>query len=80
MSETTMPFDNPLHVSNLPRPWNKGRLIGQKRSLKPKDVWAIRVRFRSASKRENVRFAPNAGIHHHLGFGLWLPIALQSRA
>ncbi len=32
----------------LPRlartPWNKGRLIGQKRPLTPKDVWAIRVR------------------------------------
>ena len=25
-------------------PWNKGRLIGQKRPLKPKDVWSIRVR------------------------------------
>src|SRR5437016_3724677 len=25
-------------------PWNKGRLTGQKRPLKPKDVWAIRVR------------------------------------
>jgi integrase len=25
-------------------PWNKGRLIGQKRPLRPKDVWAIRVR------------------------------------
>jgi hypothetical protein len=25
-------------------PWNKGRLAGQKRPLKPKDVWAIRVR------------------------------------
>ena len=25
-------------------PWNKGRLIGQKRPLKPKEVWAIRVR------------------------------------
>ena len=24
--------------------WNKGRLIGQKRPLKPKDVWSIRVR------------------------------------
>ena len=24
--------------------WNKGRLIGQKRPLKPKDVWAIRAR------------------------------------
>jgi len=27
-----------------PDPWNKGRLIGQKRPLKPKDVWAIRAR------------------------------------
>src|SRR6266436_3884727 len=25
-------------------PWNKGRLTGQKRPLKPKDVWSIRVR------------------------------------
>jgi len=24
--------------------WNKGRFIGQKRPLKPKDVWAIRIR------------------------------------
>jgi hypothetical protein len=32
--------------SLLPKnvPWNKGRLTGQKRPLKPKDVWAIRVR------------------------------------
>ena len=25
-------------------PWNKGCLTGQKRPLKPKDVWEIRVR------------------------------------
>jgi hypothetical protein len=25
-------------------PWNKGRLIGQKRPLKPRDVWTLRVR------------------------------------
>jgi hypothetical protein len=24
-------------------PWNKGRLVGQKRPLKPKDVWTIRL-------------------------------------
>jgi hypothetical protein len=34
----------PLHVSCKRAPWNKGRLIGQKRPLKPKDAWAIRVR------------------------------------
>ena len=27
-------------------PWNNGRLIGQKRPLKPKDVWTIRERSR----------------------------------
>lgn len=25
-------------------PWNKGKLIGQKAPLKPKDIWTIRVR------------------------------------
>jgi integrase len=25
-------------------PWDKGRITGQKHPLKPKDVWAIRVR------------------------------------
>ena len=32
-------------------PWNKGRLTGQKRPLKPKDVWAIRVRLQLQLKR-----------------------------
>ena len=34
----------PTFVGFAKAPWNKGRLIGQKRPLKPKDVWAIRVR------------------------------------
>jgi integrase len=25
-------------------PWNKGKLVGQKLPLKPKDIWAIRIR------------------------------------
>lgn len=25
-------------------PWNKGKLLGQKAPLKPKDIWAIRIR------------------------------------
>src|SRR5712691_9574194 len=32
-------------------PWNKGRLTGQKRPLKPKDVWAIRVRLQLQLER-----------------------------
>ena len=34
----------PLPVPRKRAPWNRGRLIGQKRPLKPKDVWATRVR------------------------------------
>jgi hypothetical protein len=43
-----------MHLLNLPairpkRPaWTKGRLIGQKRPLLPKHVWAIRVRLEIA--------------------------------
>ena len=32
--------NNPL----VPAPWNKGKLVGQKAPLKPKEVWAIRIR------------------------------------
>jgi integrase len=47
-----------IETQNLPviralRPaWNKGRIVGQKRPLKPKHVWAIRVRLELA---ENYR-------------------------
>ena len=43
-----------MHIQNLPairacRPaWNKGRIVGQKRPLLPKHVWAIRVRLEIA--------------------------------
>ncbi len=43
-----------MQTSNLPairalRPaWNKGRIVGQKRPLKPKHVWAIHVRLELA--------------------------------
>ena len=29
-------------------PWNKGKLIGQKPPLKPKDIWAIRIYLQNA--------------------------------
>ena len=35
-------------------PWNKGRLIGQKRPLKPKDVWSIRVRLQVEHRARNL--------------------------
>lgn len=43
-----------MPISNLPvvipsqKPWNHGRIIGQKRPLLPKHVWAIRVRLEIA--------------------------------
>jgi integrase len=35
-------------------PWNKGRRTGQKRPLKPKDVWAIRVRLQLQHRVRNL--------------------------
>ena len=35
-------------------PWNKGRLIGQKRPLKPKDVWTIQVRLQMERRRRDL--------------------------
>jgi hypothetical protein len=38
-------------------PWNKGRLVGQKRPLRPKEVWAIRVRLQiKHNKRDLAMF------------------------
>jgi hypothetical protein len=30
------------------KPWNKGKLVGQKPPLKPTDIWAIRIHFYDA--------------------------------
>jgi len=35
----TLLSENHSAVRRQHEPWNKGRLIGQKRPLKPKDVW-----------------------------------------
>ena len=49
-----------MQIINLPaiRPqqpaWNKGRLVGQKRPLLPKHVWAIRVRLEIAENRRDL--------------------------
>ena len=42
-----------MESTNNPRtnvPWNKGKLIGQKAPLKPKEVWAIRARLQIESR------------------------------
>jgi hypothetical protein len=49
-----------MDTPNLPairarRPaWNKGRIVGQKRPLKPKHVWAIRVRLELAENHRDL--------------------------
>lgn len=43
MSKVQLPAVKPKR-----RPWNKGRLVGQKRPLLPKQVWAIRTRLEMA--------------------------------
>ena len=30
--------------------WNKGRLLGQKPPLKPKEIWSLRIRLQLADK------------------------------
>ncbi|MDF0602070.1 tyrosine-type recombinase/integrase [Psychromarinibacter sp. C21-152] len=49
-----------MSATNLPairtcRPaWNKGRIVGQKRPLRPKHVWAIRVRLEIANRARDL--------------------------
>jgi len=49
-----------METPNLPAiralrpPWNKGRIVGQKRPLKPKHVWAIRVRLELAANHRDL--------------------------
>ncbi len=38
-----MPTETSCERKAARQTWNKGRLVGQKRPLKPKDVWTIRV-------------------------------------
>jgi hypothetical protein len=33
-----------------PSAWNKGRLLGQKPPLKPKEIWSLRIRLQLAGK------------------------------
>ena len=40
--------------SRLPHPWNKGRVVGQKPPLKPREVWGIRVRLDLADKTRDL--------------------------
>jgi integrase len=47
-------MENPISPPRRREPWNKGRLIGQKRPLKPKDVWTIRVRLQLEGRKRDL--------------------------
>jgi integrase len=49
-----MLIDNGTSTSPKTVPWNKGRLTGQKRPLKPKDVWAIRARLQLERRKRDL--------------------------
>ena len=49
MSMETLPALRPARA-----PWNKERVIGQKRPLLPKHVWSIRVRLEMADNRRDL--------------------------
>ena len=52
-----MPIEISSKSNPLRTPWNKGRLVGQKRPLRPKEVWAIRVRLQiNHNKRDLAMF------------------------
>jgi hypothetical protein len=52
-SEKKMTTENSIPARQR-LPWNRGRLIGQKRPLKPKDVWTIRVRLQMEGRRRDL--------------------------
>ena len=37
-----------METINKREAWNKGKLVGQKPPLKPKDIWAIRIYLQNA--------------------------------
>lgn len=49
MSVDFLPVLRPVHA-----PWNKGRIIGQKRPLLPQHVWSLRVRLEMAGNARDL--------------------------
>lgn len=48
------PTPNLPAIRALRPAWNKGRIVGQKRPLQPKHVWAIRVRLELAENHRDL--------------------------
>jgi hypothetical protein len=54
-----------FRVPLVPKPWNKGKLVGQKIPLKLKEIWAIRVRLQVFGRRRELALF-NLGIDSKL--------------
>ncbi len=54
IEEATLDNTIPTFVGFAKASWNKGRLIGQKRPLKPKEVWSIRVRLQLEGRKRDL--------------------------
>ena len=39
-----------MESTHTREPWNKGKLIGQKPPLKPKDIWTIRIQLQNSQQ------------------------------
>jgi integrase len=49
-----MPIETLPALRPTRAPWNKGRIVGQKRPLLPKHVWSIRVRLEMADNKRDL--------------------------
>ena len=47
-------MESNLKTAQRPDPWNKGKLVGQKRPLKLKEIWAIRTRLQLAHRTRDL--------------------------
>jgi len=43
-----------MESSQTREPWNKGKLVGQKPPLKPKDIWAIRIHLQNEHRARDL--------------------------
>jgi hypothetical protein len=43
-------MDQIIHSATQHIPWNRGKLVGQKAPLKPKEIWAIRIRLQLGNR------------------------------
>jgi hypothetical protein len=43
-------MDTVTTIEGRAAPWSKGKLLGQKPPLKPREIWAIRVRLQLARR------------------------------